>query len=948
MEPARAPSTGDEPSITEVVSRSMWRVLWDDVKRGTAAALVGCAAAAAGEVVATLVAAPSGLSVATALRLVVLDVALFTLLFCALAPLLSLAALAWRGALWAQSRARARRFRGLLAPAAPYLGPRASAAWLWGGAVGALLFVFLSTRTTRFFLLRFKEQELAALTLAGLQLLMLAFAFGVAFVVAMLARRGARRLHGRLGKRAYLSPLGHPTAAAALLAVLLLGSLSLVTRLLPQLAPLIPWRHLLALGLLALGALGATHVFARRGSLLPAPVVRRAAVAGGLLFVAAFVVPVALVKVGADPATKSLAVGSSPPLRSLIDGVRRATDYDGDGFGTLLGENDCAPHNPYIHRLARDIPDNGIDENCDGRDFVLGRLPSYRTGQKMPVPEAFLKPWNVLLITIDTVRYDHTNMGGYPDASGRDTTPNLAKLAGRSVSFTFANAPSAGTMASVPAIITSKFFHSGLALDEKDIKKGMPPRLKDENLLVSELFKTGGYTTGALLTHEYFNDFGMTQGFDTYDNQLGHKPDPYGVTSDRLTDRALAWIGEHSDERWFLWTHFIDPHGRYVAHPGEVSFGSTEEDLYDGELAFTDKHVGRLLDELARMPGAERTIVVLTSDHGDGFNEHGFINHGFALYRELLHVPLVIYVPNIEPRQVGGAVSPLDIVPTLVDLCGLKPPRGAEFEGESLVPQLFYGQDASARVVFSETNAPRPLRAAVTAKHKLIYDIKQNVYELYDLAADPWEKNNVWLRDKAAFETMKRYMDDWLERVYYARDAVGNQAMTKLSKYLLDRPPDPKVKLEGATADGGAIEVVGWSPARPAWKAGEKIELDVFFHAVHRPSGDFQLQIEASRPGVAPVKTPYRAAASGLLPTSRWRDGEHIADDFKLRIPDAWASPTGGTVTLGLRLASGAGKSPVPVTGKLVEGSKDLLLLGTVALEPGAAAPKPPPKPPKK
>jgi hypothetical protein len=195
---------------------------------------------------------------------------------------------------------------------------------------------------------------------------------------------------------------------------------------------------------------------------------------------------------------------------------------------------------------------------------------------------------------------------------------------------------------------------------------------------------------------------------------------------------------------------------------------------------------------------------------------------------------------------------------------------------------------------------------------------------------------------------MKRYMDDWLERVYYARDAVGNQAMTKLSKYLLDRPPDPKVKLEGATADSGAIEIVGWSPARPTWKAGEKVELEVFFHAVHRPSGDFQLQIEARRPGGAPVKTPFRAAAGGLLPTSRWRDGEHIADDFKLRIPDGWASPAGGTITLGLRLASGAGKAPVPVSGKLVEGSKDLLLLGTVTLEPGAAAPKPPPRAPQK
>jgi arylsulfatase A-like enzyme len=925
---------------------SMGRLLWDDARRATAAALVGCAAAAVGELAATLLAAPDGLTVATALRLAVLDLALFTLVFAALVPALAVIALLVRGALWAHSGERARQARGLLAPSLPYTGPRASAAWLWGGAVGALFYVFLSTRATRFFMLRFKEQELSALTLSGLQLALGALAAALAFAVAMLVHRGARRLHRRLGRRAQLNPFGQPTAAALVLALVVAVILAVLSRVLPQLAPLLPWRYLLTLGLLALGAHATTHVLARRGSLLPRARVARAAVAGGLLAGAAVVVPLALVRVGADPATKSLAVGSSPPLRLLIDGVRLATDYDGDGFGTLLGENDCAPHDPYIHRLARDLPDNGIDENCDGRDFQMGRIPSYRSGQHMPVPEAFLKDWNVLLITIDTVRYDHTNMGGYPDRSGRDTTPNLAKLASRSVSFTFANAPSAGTMASVPAIITSKFFHSGLALDEKDIKKGMPPRLKEENLLISELFKSAGYTTGALLTHEYFNDFGMQQGFDTYDNQLGHKPDPYGVTSDKLTDHALGWIGEHADQRWFLWTHYLDPHGRYVAHPGETSYGTTEEDLYDGELSFTDKHIGRLLDELARLPGAERTIIVLTSDHGDGFNEHGFINHGFALYRELLHVPLIVYVPNIEPRQVDGTVSPLDIVPTLVDLCRLKPPRGAEFEGESLVPQLFYQQDAGARIVFSETNAPRPLRAVVNSKYKLIYDIKQNVYELYDLTADPWEKKNVWLGDKAAFETMKRYMDDWLERVYYSRDATSNQAMTKLSKHLLDRPPTPQHRIEGASADGGTIEVVGWGTPRPSWKAGEKIELDVFFHAARRPSGDFMLQIEASRPGASPAKTPFRAAAGGLLPTSRWRDGEHIADDFKLRIPDSWADPAGATITLGLRLATSADRKSIPVSGKTVPGEHDLLLLGTLPLEPGVVAPAPP-KPPK-
>ena len=914
-------------SVTDLVDRPMRRVLWEDVKRVWAALLIGCATAGIFEFVATTLAAPEVPGAATAARLLLLDLVLFAVLYLALAPLLSLAAVAIRLALWADSQERARRFGGLVPPVRAYEGPRRSAAWMWSAVAGAAVFVVLSARLARLFATGFKEQTLASLAFAALEVVVALACAALAFVVAMLLHRAALRLHRPLGR---MNPLGHPTAAALALTFLVLPVGSILLRLVPQLAPLVPYRHLWALAVLALGTHGATYLIARRGGLLPRALRRRLAAAGALVFAATVLVPVTLVRVGADPATKSLAVSSSPLLRSLVDGLRTATDFDRDGYGTLLGENDCAPRDPAIHPLARDIPDNGTDENCDGRDFKLGRVPSYRTGQKMPVPDGFRQQWNVLFITVDTVRYDHTNMGGYRERSGRDTTPNLARLAARSISFSFANAPSAGTMASIPAILTSKFFHSGLALDE-NVKRGMPPRLKDQNLLLGELFKSAGYTTGAILTHEYFNDFGMQQGMDTYDNELGRVPDPMRVTSDKLTDRALAWIGRHSDDRWFLWLHYIDPHGRYVAHPGDTSYGSSEEDLYDGELAFTDKHLGRLLDELARLPGADRTIIALTSDHGDGFKEHGFINHGTALYRELLHVPLIVHVPNIEPRTVPGAVSPLDLVPTLIDLCGLSPPAGAEFEGESLVPQLFYQQDAHKRVVFAETNAPRPLRAAVTSRYKLVYDLKANVHELYDLEADPWEKKNVWLSDKAGYEAMKGYLDDWLERVYYARDPAANQAMNKLAEYLLDKAPSPAHRTTGVGFDDGAIDVLGFDVGGEGARAGDKVEVSLYFRATRRPSGDFQMQLVAFPPAPAAAEPPARSAAKmaggGLLPTSRWRDGEHVRERIKLRIPDGW--PAGGA-QLGLRLTRAAGKSPPSHSGPTHPKEVDVVLLGSL------------------
>src|SRR5262249_12737023 len=157
--------------------------------------------------------------------------------------------------------------------------------------------------------------------------------------------------------------------------------------------------------------------------------------------------------------------------------------------------------------------------------------------------------------------------GGYGRRRNRDTTPRLDELAARSVWFDFANAPAPGTMASVPAIHVSRFFHSGIALGPE--RRPDPPKVLPENVTLAEILKAARYTTAAILSHEYFNDWGLDQGFDTYDNTIGATPDPMRSTSSAITDKAEAWLTERGGKKWFLWTHYIDPHGRYVAHPGE-------------------------------------------------------------------------------------------------------------------------------------------------------------------------------------------------------------------------------------------------------------------------------------------------------------------------------------------------------------------------------------------
>ncbi|HEY0989600.1 MAG TPA: sulfatase-like hydrolase/transferase, partial [Kofleriaceae bacterium] len=641
---------------------------------------------------------------------------------------------------------------------------------------------------------------------------------------------------------------------------------------------------------------------------------------------------------GADLETKYLAITGSPALDKLIAAVRVANDLDGDGFGSLLGEGDCAPLDAAIHPGAIDIPDTGIDENCDGHDFSL-REAQTAPGADRKVPERFRRDWNVLLLTIDTLRYDHTTFGGYATTGKRrNTTPRLAELVKRSVSFAFANAPSAGTMASIPAILTSKYFHSGIALDE-NVPPGAPPRIMPENTTLPEIMKRKGYTTGVVGSHAWWNDWGFEQGVDDYDNSIAKTDDPFRVAADKVTDHVLAWVSRQQGKTWFMWAHYIDPHGRYVAHPDVVDYGSSEPDLYDAEVQWTDQEVGRLLDELARLPSYQRTIVVITSDHGDSMGEHNVPpgTHGTALYRELQHVPLIFAIPDNRPRIVQGAVTNLDIVPTIAALCDIDV-RDLSFEGRSLVPQLFYdGAEDRDRIVFAETNAPHKERAAISERWKLIYYFANNLYELFDLQADPWEHNNLAPQSPPAFATMKQALQAWMDRVMYARDPKFNQAFRQISDVALAAPPAPRVATSGQRIDGIdilGIDIAGGAPAAP----GSTVDVHVYVHVVRPTTTAYRFGIAAwpVGAGAAPgepapgdlYRTGMRTTAEGAFASDRWKAGDYIRERFPLAIPRGWR---GDGVAIGLSTTDATGER-LKATGATLENDPFTALLGVLPL----------------
>lgn len=916
--------------MTGALYPSLGKAVRADVGRAIAMAAMGAAAFAAVEYAVTIAMYPGPVGIATALRLSALVATLACWLW--LGTGLALALIMVVGTRIVPNRhvPHSRLGRGWFVASALRDGIRPGVARMWATLITLAVVGGFVQQVAAYAHTHYKEPQLAGVWIAERAVIACALAWPLFRVLDSVVAAIASAL-AFLGRA---NPLGRWRAAGATLAVLIGAALAVIWFGLPQSRSQLPVRMVVSATVVGLGmGVGAlVHAGPRRFSRTR----RRAAV---MAAVAAAGMAATLLSWGADLETKYIAITASPALDALIKVVRYANDLDRDGFGSLLGENDCAPLTKSIHPGATDIPDDGIDQNCDGRDFSL-RATSAPTGPSPSVPPEFRKPWNVLLVTIDTVRYDRTTFGGY--ATGpvhRDTTPRLAEFAKRSTSFVFCNAPSAGTMASIPAILTSKYFHSGIALDE-NVPPRAPPRLRPENTTLPEIMKRGGYRTGVIASHEYWNDWGLDQGVDDYDNSIGRTPDPFRVAADKVTDRALAWMSRHQGQRWFLWAHYIDPHGRYVAHPDVVDYGTSEPDLYDAELRWTDQQIGRLLDELQRLPSAADTVIVITSDHGDSMGEHTVPvgTHGTALYRELLHVPMIVYVPGNPARTIAGATSNLDITPTLAELAGIDV-RDLAFEGKSLVSAIFYGVEDRERIVFAETNAPTPQRAAISEAWKLIYSLHANLDEFYDLKRDPWEHNNLAPSRPAAFAVMKSALDAWLERVVYSQSALFNQTRSRIDDVLMAAAPRPAVATHGQTLDSGRVEILGWEPAGTTGLVpGAHVDVWVYFAVRQRPQTSYRFQLTVwpvdvtswkpsdSVPAGA-VRTPLRATAGGFFASDRWHENDYIRERFSVTLPSHWS----GGVAVGLAAVDASG-GYAHGTGARPANDANLLVLGALAL----------------
>jgi arylsulfatase A-like enzyme/Tfp pilus assembly protein PilF len=347
---------------------------------------------------------------------------------------------------------------------------------------------------------------------------------------------------------------------------------------------------------------------------------------------------------------------------------------------------------------------------------------------------------NVVLITIDTVRADHLGSYGYKEAE----TPWLDRLAKEGVRFTQASAPVPLTLPSHSSLL------SGLLPPHHGLRNNGAGSFPGEKETLATVLSGQGFRTGAFVGAFVLDRrFGLSRGFETYDDEIERAPgETVVLEAERpgreVMDRALAWLGKDDKRPFFLWVHLYDAHAPYEPpspqrerHPGRP---------YDGEIAAVDEQVGRLLQELDRRGLSGSTAVAIAGDHGEALGEHGELTHGLLLYEPTLHVPLLVRAPGLPAGKVlETPVSLVDLGPTLAGLAGKTFPAAAAIDGRDLSAALREGKEPTPADIYAETQYPAvfgwsPLSAL--RRRDLKY-ISSSQPELYDLGRDAKEASNL-------------------------------------------------------------------------------------------------------------------------------------------------------------------------------------------------------------
>jgi arylsulfatase A-like enzyme len=382
-----------------------------------------------------------------------------------------------------------------------------------------------------------------------------------------------------------------------------------------------------------------------------------------------------------------------------------------------------------IGRHAYQVADKSLFTRIPLKPLVVSE--HFETSAVLRVEPGAAKMRSVVLITLDTTRPDRIGCYGNHDIA----TPRIDQLASEGAIFTGALATASTTLPTHASILTGRYPH----------RHGAPANslfeLAEQETTLAEVYASHGYDTAAFVSaFTLVSRFGLDQGFGVYDDEL-NTSETKSVGSRRpgneTTERAISWLRANRTKPYFLWVHYYDPHSGY--DPPEP-FKSDYALRYDGEIAFVDREVGRLVDAV-RGSGEDEPLIVLTADHAEALGEHGEETHGYLVQEATLKIPLIFSSPGaVQPGvHVPTPTSQVDLLPTILSLTGIPIPEGidgVDLTKEFTQPRPILAEALEGRVNFGWSR----LSALYYGNHKYVEGPHT---ELYDLAVDPTEQENI-------------------------------------------------------------------------------------------------------------------------------------------------------------------------------------------------------------
>ena len=405
------------------------------------------------------------------------------------------------------------------------------------------------------------------------------------------------------------------------------------------------------------------------------------------------------------------------------------------------------------------------------------------------------KDFNVVLISIDTLRSDHLSCYGYH----RKTTPTIDKIAEKGLIFKNVFAPSSWTAPSVVSLLTSVYPINHGVVSGINYKINQTLYIQeifsDELTTLPEILKAHDFTTfGVTSNYHLSKKFGFARGFDYFDS-------PPCLSAKEVNEIIYSWKDEiKKSDKFFLWIHYFDPHYPYypklpwidqytqktLTKKLRLSLYETWESveqlipvfkkhpvilsnfiaLYDSEINYVDSSIGELIQKLEL---EKNTLIIITADHGEEFTEHDFIGHGENLYRETIRVPLIIKLPFSDRKIIiEKQVSLLDVMPTILEALNIKPPKqtlGKSLLEKAVLSSLLNNSFLSGRNTsnsnFSELDTEKTLKSIITPEWKYIYNYGNNTDELYNIKTDPLELYNLTDKEPEKRNQLRNQLFKW-------------------------------------------------------------------------------------------------------------------------------------------------------------------------------------------